>query len=51
MINNKLNKKDQQSKEEKKIHDHEHTQWNRRSFMITIPMPIYALLLNTNKMI
>ncbi|MFT6689085.1 MAG: hypothetical protein ACJAX7_002117, partial [Saprospiraceae bacterium] len=33
MINNKLNKKDQQSKEEKKIHDHEHTQWNRRSFI------------------
>jgi uncharacterized protein (DUF1501 family) len=33
MINNKLNKKVRPSKEEKKIHDHEHTQWNRRSFI------------------
>lgn len=33
MINNKLNKKVLPSKEEQKIHDHEHTQWNRRSFI------------------
>ena len=33
MINNKLNKKVRPSKEEQKIHDHEHTQWNRRSFI------------------
>lgn len=31
--NNFINKKVRQSKEEKKIHNHEHTQWNRRSFI------------------
>ncbi len=33
MIQKKIHKKKQQSKEEKKKHDHEHTQWNRRSFI------------------
>ena len=33
MIKNNIHKKVRQSKEEKKNHDHEHTQWSRRSFI------------------
>ena len=33
MISKKILKKSQQSKKEKKAHDHEHTQWSRRSFI------------------
>jgi uncharacterized protein (DUF1501 family) len=33
MISKKTLKKSQQSKKEKKAHDHEHTQWSRRSFI------------------
>ncbi len=33
MISKKILKKSQQSKNEKKAHDHEHTQWSRRSFI------------------